>query len=57
MNESQAKSWERYRDSYVVDVPRGELSTSIADGATVDWVAVFDKNTALPVAYGHVDGW
>lgn len=29
----------------------------LVQGATLDWVVVLDKATALPVAYGHVDGW
>lgn len=29
----------------------------LVQGATLDWVAVLNKTTALPVAYGHVDGW
>jgi hypothetical protein len=29
----------------------------LVQGATLDWVAVLNKTTALPVAYGHVVGW
>jgi len=29
----------------------------LVQGATLDWVAVLDRTTALPVAYGYVDGW
>ena len=36
MNESQASAWERHERDFVVEVERGDMSTSIADGASVD---------------------
>jgi len=56
MNESQARSWERHRSAYVIDVPRGELSTSIAEGATVDWAAEFGRRAPMIVEIGSGAG-
>lgn len=56
MNESQAKSWERHRGHYVIEVPRGHLSTSLADGATVDWAAEFGREAPLIVEIGSGAG-
>ena len=56
MNESQARSWERHRDTYVVDLPRGPMSTSIADDATVDWAAEFGREAPLIVEIGSGTG-
>ena len=56
MNESQARSWERHRDTYVVDLPRGPMSTSIADDAAVDWAAEFGREAPLIVEIGSGTG-
>ncbi|MHA6525584.1 tRNA (guanosine(46)-N7)-methyltransferase TrmB [Tessaracoccus sp. G1721] len=56
MNESQARSWERHRGAYVVEVPRGELSTSIAEGATVDWADEFGRRAPIIVEIGSGAG-
>ena len=56
MNESQARSWERHRNAYVLDVPRGELSTSIAEGAVVDWADEFGREAPLIVEIGSGAG-
>ncbi len=56
MNESQMKAWERYEQAFVVDVPRGEMSTSIADGAHVDWRSAFGREAPLIVEIGSGAG-
>jgi len=56
MNESQMRSWDRYRDRFVVDVPRGSLSTSVADGADVDWANEFGRAAPLIVEIGSGAG-
>lgn len=56
MNESQQRAWDRHRDTYVVDVPRGAMSTSVADHASVDWRAVFGREAPLIVEIGSGGG-
>lgn len=56
MNESQQKAWERHEGHFVVDVERGQLSTSIADGARVDWAEVFGRHGELIVEIGSGGG-
>ncbi|QXT64361.1 tRNA (guanosine(46)-N7)-methyltransferase TrmB [Tessaracoccus palaemonis] len=56
MNESQMKAWERYEKAFVVDVPRGDMSTSIADDALVDWSAAFGREAPLIVEIGSGAG-
>ncbi|MFT3889206.1 MAG: tRNA (guanosine(46)-N7)-methyltransferase TrmB [Arachnia sp.] len=56
MNESQAGAWQRHERDFVVDVPRAASSTSIADGATVDWVEVFGREAPLIVEIGSGAG-
>lgn len=50
------RSWDRYRDLFVVDVPRGSLSTSVADGADVDWSQEFGRAAPLIVEIGSGAG-
>lgn len=56
MNESQQKAWERLSPTYVVDVPAGELETSIADDANVDWDAEFGRSAPRIVEIGSGNG-
>ncbi len=56
MNESQARSWERHRADFVVEVPRGGLSTSSAEGAVVDWADEFGREAPLIVEIGSGAG-
>lgn len=43
MNPSQRQALERLAPRYLVEVPSGELSTSIAPGSRVDWDAIFGR--------------
>ena len=43
MNPSQRQALERLAPRYLVEVPSGELSTSIAPGTRLDWDAVFGR--------------
>jgi tRNA (guanine-N7-)-methyltransferase len=55
MNPSQQRAWDTYRD-WIVTVPRGERSTSIAPGAEVDWDALFGRSAPLAVEIGSGTG-
>ncbi|MHA7860964.1 tRNA (guanosine(46)-N7)-methyltransferase TrmB [Tessaracoccus sp. Y36] len=56
MNESQTKAWERHAAEYLVDIPRGELDTSVAPEAHVDWAAEFRREAPLIVEIGSGAG-
>lgn len=56
MNESQAKAWERHAGQFVIDIPHGEMDTSVAEGATVDWAAEFGREAPLIVEIGSGAG-
>lgn len=56
MNESQQRSWDRHRDTYVVDVARGQMSTSVAADASIDWRQVFGREAPLIVEIGSGAG-
>ncbi|MDO5678051.1 MAG: tRNA (guanosine(46)-N7)-methyltransferase TrmB [Propionibacteriaceae bacterium] len=56
MNESQTKAWERYAQQFVITVPHGEMDTSVADGATVDWAAEFGRQAPMIVEIGSGAG-
>ena len=56
MNESQLKNLERHGATFLVDVERGEMSTSIADSAVVDWDAEFGREAPLIVEIGSGAG-
>lgn len=56
MNESQQKNWDRLHGAFVVDVPRGDMSTSIAADASVDWAAEFGRDAPLIVEIGSGAG-
>jgi len=43
MNPSQRHAMTRLSGRYLVDVPHGELSTSVAAHARIDWAAEFDR--------------
>ncbi len=43
MNQSQRNAMTKLGQRYLVDVPRGELSTSVATSARVDWSAEFGR--------------
>ena len=52
MTPAQRRAWESYRDRWVLDVPRGETSTSVAPGATLDPAALFGRAAPLVVEIG-----
>lgn len=56
MSESQARAWNRFSDRFVVDVPSGPLSTSVADDACVDWDEVFGRSAPRIVEIGSGNG-
>lgn len=52
MNDAQRKAWDAYRDRFVMDVPSATTSTSIAEGASVDWDAAFGRSAPMIVEIG-----
>src|SRR5690554_2329223 len=56
MNESQQKAWERLSPDFVVDVPSGELDTSVAASAFVDWDETFGREASRVVEIGSGNG-
>lgn len=56
MNESQQKAWDRYSDQFAIRVPQGELSTSVADDAHLDWDEVFGRTAPRVVEIGSGNG-
>lgn len=56
MNDSQRGAWDRHAADFVVEVPSGELSTSIAEGASVDWSVEFGRTADLVVEIGSGAG-
>ncbi len=52
MNPSQEKAWAAHAGRLVVNVPRGERSTSIAPDARIDWAAEFGREAPLMVEIG-----
>lgn len=56
MNASQHAALERHGDEFIVRVPTGELETSIADDAAVDWAREFGREADLVVEIGSGTG-
>ncbi|GAA2179288.1 tRNA (guanosine(46)-N7)-methyltransferase TrmB [Brooklawnia cerclae] len=56
MNDSQRQALTRLSDEYIVEVPRGELSTSVAPGTTVEWRERFGREAPLVVEIGSGTG-
>lgn len=56
MNPSQQKAWDAFADTYVLDIPTRELSTSIHPDARVDWAETFARVAPLSVEIGSGRG-
>jgi len=56
MNESQQRAWDTHREAWVVQVPSGQRSTSVAADASVDWAAAFGREAPLCVEIGSGTG-
>jgi tRNA (guanine-N7-)-methyltransferase len=56
MTAAQQKAWDEWRGDYVVGLPAGPRSTSIAAGAKVDWAEVFGREAPLFVEIGVGSG-
>ncbi len=56
MNESQQRAWDAHRDPWVVPVPAGERTTSVAPDASIDWTAAFGRRAPLLVEIGSGTG-
>lgn len=52
MSASQQRAWEAHRERWVVDIERGERSTSVGPTASVDWVAAFGRSAPLIAEIG-----
>jgi tRNA (guanine-N7-)-methyltransferase len=53
---SSQAAWDRHHARLVLDVPRGEASTSVASGYRLDPVAVFGRRAPLVVEIGSGSG-
>ena len=56
MNQSQHKSWQRWHDRYVLDLPQGELETQLAPQDPIDLLAAFGRQAPLAVEIGSGSG-
>lgn len=56
MNPSQEKAWAAHAPRLVVEVPRGDRSTSIRPDAGVDWSATFGREAPLMIEIGSGRG-
>lgn len=52
MNDSQKGAWARHAPRFVLDIPTGQIPTSIAEGATVDWDVTFGRSAPRIVEIG-----
>jgi tRNA (guanine-N7-)-methyltransferase len=52
MRANQLRAWQSYRDRFVLEVPRGETSTSIHPDASLDLVTAFGRAAELIVEIG-----
>ncbi len=56
MNPSQERAWREHRATYLVDVARGSMSTSVAPQDALDWSVVFAREAPLIVEIGAGNG-
>lgn len=56
MTPTQQKSWDRYRDDFLVPVARNQHSTSIAEAAEIDWDGTFGRSAPRIVELGTGGG-
>jgi tRNA (guanine-N7-)-methyltransferase len=52
LNPRRQKTWDRSHGKYIVDVPRDRATTSVAEGADIDWGQVFGRTAPLVVDIG-----
>jgi tRNA (guanine-N7-)-methyltransferase len=56
MRPNQRRAWEVYRSRFVLEVPRGETSTSIHPNTSVDLIETFGRDAELIVEIGPGTG-
>jgi len=56
LNDRQQRAWDELADAFVVDVPRGRSSTSVAEGFTLDPVTVFGRSAPVVLEIGSGQG-
>ena len=56
MNPSQERAWRDHRATYLVDIARGSMSTSVAPQDPLDWSEVFARTAPLVVEIGAGNG-
>ncbi len=56
MNPSQQRSWDAYRDRYLVEILRNDASTSVASQPIPDWTHIFGRTAPLVVEIGSGRG-
>jgi len=56
MNPSQQRAWRDHRDTYLVDILRDSMSTSVAPQVPLDWSAIFARTAPLIAEIGAGNG-
>ncbi|MGV8848870.1 MAG: tRNA (guanosine(46)-N7)-methyltransferase TrmB [Propionibacteriaceae bacterium] len=56
MNPSQGRAWREHRETYLVDVARGPMTTSVEPQDPLDWAAIFGRTAPLIVEIGAGNG-
>ena len=56
MNPSQERAWREHRETYLIDVARDTMSTSVAPQDPLDWPAIFGRTAPLIVEIGAGNG-
>lgn len=56
MNPSQERAWREHRATYLVDVSRGSMTTSVDPQDPLDWVAIFGRTAPTIVEIGAGNG-
>lgn len=56
MNPSQERAWREHRGAYLVEIPRGPMSTSVAPQEPLDWADIFARSAPLILEIGAGNG-
>ncbi len=56
MNPSQERAWRDHRDTYLVEIARGPMSTSVEPQEALDWAEIFARTAPTIVEIGAGNG-
>ncbi len=56
MNPSQERAWRDHRETYLVDVTRGDMTTSVEPQDPIDWPRIFGRTAPTIVEIGAGNG-